>query len=348
MKKINKQITLGRDANGKRIIKWIHADSVQDFERQKFELKKQHEAIRNPSNVTFLDYSKQWLETYKSNKSINTYSMYKHALNKCISLNPIRVKDIVHSNVQAVISSYADHPRLCQQIALTLKQIFAVACKDGIILINPALDVELPKYRPKEKTVLTEQQRKIIREVDLQPQDRLFLDLLYYFGLRRGEALALTRSDFDFTALLLTVNKSIAFDGNNATVKATKTQVRRYVPIPEAIAPKLKKALSKCDFIIFQTENGQQITLSGFRRMWDRIQKSVNKAAGGNGSFKAFTLTPHMLRHDYATRLYYVPGISTKKKADILGHSERLFLELYSHLDDKKEDLQTFQKLMNF
>ena len=96
------------------------------------------------------------------------------------------------------------------------------------------------------------------------------------------------------------------------------------------------------------TRGSQYYTRSIVRGMWRRIEKAINEELGANGNLKLLHITPHMIRHDYATRLYYVNGISPKKKADILGHSERLFTELYSHLDSEKEVLEQFQNAMNF
>lgn len=348
MKKINKQITLGHDASGRRIRKWIHADSLSDFRKQEFEIRKAFDAVKNPSEETFHAYAAAWVETYKAHKSANTSAMYKRAVAKCRTLDPVRIKDITRSQLQAVINQHIDHPRTCQQIALTLKQIFKSAIKDGMIAINPAEDLELPQYKAREKRALTNEERSIIKTIELAPKDRLFLDILYYFGLRRGEAIALTRSDFDFKRLELKVNKSIAFAQNRPISKSTKTNSGRVVPIPAKRLNKLRNAVEGCDFLLFTTEEGNPMTKSAFRCMWNRIRKAVNEAAGGNENFPVLDISPHDLRHDYATRLYYVPGISTKKKAAILGHQEKLFLELYSHLDSDREDMKKFQKLMNF
>lgn len=348
MKKINKQITLGYNASGRRIRKWIHADTLAEFRQQEYELRKAYDKVKNPSDISFGKYAKAWLKTYKANKSSNTYAMYDRAVAKCEEISSLRVCDITRSQLQRVINSYVDQPRTCQQINLTFKQIFKTAIIDGMIAINPAEGLELPTYKAKERRAFTEDERKIIKSVELKAQDRLFLDILYYFGLRRGEAIALTRSDFDFKRLELKVSKSIAFTQNRPNTKPTKTNTVRLVPIPAKIAKTLQKRIAECEFLLFTTETGAPMTLSAYRRMWNRIQKAVNQAAGGSDSFPIFKIKAHDLRHDYATRLYYVPGISTKKKAAILGHQERLFLELYSHLDDGREDLKKFQKLMNF
>jgi site-specific recombinase XerD len=70
--------------------------------------------------------------------------------------------------------------------------------------------------------------------------------------------------------------------------------------------------------------------------MWDSITTTLGKAAG-----EKVELTPHMLRHNYCTELcYQVPAISTKMIARLLGDDERMVLEVYSHIQEEKEDLQ--------
>lgn len=45
-------------------------------------------------------------------------------------------------------------------------------------------------------------------------------------------------------------------------------------------------------------------------------------------------LTAHIFRHNYATMLYY-SGISMKKAAQLMGHSDtKIIMEVYAHLDD--------------
>jgi site-specific recombinase XerD len=83
--------------------------------------------------------------------------------------------------------------------------------------------------------------------------------------------------------------------------------------------------------------------------MWDSIMTSLNVAMGYNpdakkdrGEKPITELTPHMLRHNYCTELcYQVPAISTKMIARLLGDDERMVLEVYSHIQEEKEDLQS-------
>ncbi len=51
-------------------------------------------------------------------------------------------------------------------------------------------------------------------------------------------------------------------------------------------------------------------------------------------------LTAHIFRHDYCTQLcYQVPRISTKMIAKMLGDTEKMVLDVYSHIDEEKEDV---------
>ena len=50
-------------------------------------------------------------------------------------------------------------------------------------------------------------------------------------------------------------------------------------------------------------------------------------------------LTPHIFRHNYCTELcYQIPKISTKEIARLLGDSEKMVLEVYSHIVEDKEN----------
>ena len=57
-------------------------------------------------------------------------------------------------------------------------------------------------------------------------------------------------------------------------------------------------------------------------------------------------LTVHIFRHNYATMLYY-SGISLKKAAALMGHADtKMIMEVYSHLNEQKEQTET--KLNSF
>ena len=62
-------------------------------------------------------------------------------------------------------------------------------------------DLELPSYKSKEKRALTELEIRAIKTADFTGREKCFIYLLYGCGLRRGEALALTKYDISLKML---------------------------------------------------------------------------------------------------------------------------------------------------
>ena len=132
--------------------------------------------------------------------------------------------------------------RTQEQILLTLKQVIKAAISDKYITpgIYPELfdGIKIKRVKKTDKRPLTELERKAVFSADFTDMQRAFVYIIYGCGLRRGEALALTRSDFDFKSKKLKVNKSLAFDKNEPYIKSTKSQNGiREVPVPAVVFP---------------------------------------------------------------------------------------------------------------
>ena len=85
-------------------------------------------------------------------------------------------------------------------------------------------------------------EKEAVFSADFINMQKAFVYIIYGCGLRRGEALALERSDFDFEHKKLSVSKSLAFDENTPYIKSTKSQNGiREVPIPSNVLPFLRE-----------------------------------------------------------------------------------------------------------
>ena len=296
-------------------------------------------------DISLYEYALEWLDTYKVNRSRNTYLMYKNIIDKhIIDLADIPLQSLTHSRLQVLINDRSDRPRTCQQLLLTLRQVLKSAAKSQLIPINVSYelvaDLELPAYKSKEKRALADLEIKAIKTADFIDREKCFVYLLYGCGLRRGEALALTKYDISFEKAEINVCKSMAFDGNNSYIKETKTvRGQRTVPMPGYLFDFLKEYIKTVDNYLITKADGSMSTQSSFDRMWEQIIKKMNTAAGGTNEVKAIhNLTPHIFRHNYCTRLcYQVPAISTKMIAKLLGDTERMVSEVYSHILAEKE-----------
>ena len=306
------------------------------------------------SNITFGEYARQWLENSKATREYNTVRMYKTTLSSCFDdINEVPLGALTHSAFQTCINNKQDHPRTCQLIYITFRQIIKSAVRDRLLpqgaLFDIADDISLPAYSKPVKRPLTEQEKTAIALADLSEMKRAYVAILFYCGLRKSEALALTPADFDFKSNSVNISKVIVFDGNRSFVKPyTKSNNgMRSVPLPAPCIAILKDYVGKCGSTLFHGLNGAYMTSSAYKRMWESILSSMNVALGYNPNAKKDraekpiqNLSAHTFRHNYCTELcYQVPLISTKKIARLMGDTEKMVLDVYSHIRDEQEDI---------
>ncbi|MCM1225293.1 MAG: site-specific integrase, partial [Lachnospiraceae bacterium] len=260
-------VMVGYKPNGKPNNIFLSAKTEKELRNKVVELKmkmKSGEMVKQ-SDTLLKDYADSWMETYKASAGINTRAMYNNAVNKHIKpeLGHLPLNKIVRSDIQKLINDNQEHPRTCEIIKMTMVQILNSAIEDKLLHENVARKVTLPKRHKAEKRALTELEKEAIKKADFTMQEKSFVLLLFYFGLRRGEVLALTRSDIDFKKKTLTVNKTVVFDVNNPVIKngAKSDAGNRILPIPESAEPFLREFLKSLDtFYLFPGKNTETLS----------------------------------------------------------------------------------------
>lgn len=331
---------------------FLSAKTEKELREKIFELKTQIKAgeCLKDSEMLLEEYAKSWVETYKSAAGINTRAMYDNALNHYImpKLGHLPINKIVRSDVQKLINENQEHSRTCEIIKMTLVQILNSAIDDRLLQENVAKKVALPKRHKTEKRALTELEKKALKTADFTFQEKAFVMLLFYFGLRRGECLALTKADINIKNKTLTVNKTVVFDVNKPIVKfgAKSEAGNRIIPIPDGAEAFLGDFLKSVDtFYLFPGKTTETLSKTQYVKMWERIVKKMNAAVTSEkekeiGAEPIQGLTAHIFRHNYCTMLYY-SGVSQKKAVELMGHSDlKMIMEVYAHLDEQKEAVQ--------
>lgn len=331
----------------------VSKKSSGDLEKQVNRLRSQVENGKfvQDTDILFSDYADNWLKTKKGVREKNTKAMYANIIDKHFSpLQDVKLTDIRNSHFQLVINSALDKPRTCQQIYVTFKQILKMAVTDNLIgpgmYENIVSDINLPKYTRSEKRPLTQLERDAIPKADFTDREKAFVYIIYSCGLRRGEALALSKFDFKFEEgkSSVSITKALIFVNNASEIKSMpKTDNGfRTLPIPDATAAFLKSYIDglRGTNLFTTCRTGGTMTHSAYVKMWASIVKKINYAAGGTDAFpKVDGLTAHLFRHNYCTNLCYrVPEISIKKIAYLMGDTERMVLNVYNHIMDEKED----------
>lgn len=327
--------------------------SSADLERQVNALKAKVENGQyvQDTSILFLDYAKEWLKVKKGAREKNTQAMYKNIVEKHLSfLSGVRLSEIRNSHFQLAINRAMDKPRTCQQIYITFRQILKMAVTDNYIGSGMyemiCSDISLPKYVRKEKRALTKVEKDALPKAEFTEREKAFVYIIYYCGLRRGEALALSKFDFSFKGNKSTVSitKALIFQNNAPEIKPMpKTDNGfRTVPLPMQAAEFLKGYISGLDGAqLFSSQNNPLVTQSSYVKMWESIVRKMNRAAGGTDAFPVIDgLTAHIFRHNYCTELCYrVPEISIKKIAHLMGDTEKMVMDVYNHIIDEREDV---------
>lgn len=194
---------------------------------------------------------------------------------------------------------------------------------------NPARRVTIPKNSVQnERRSLTEKEIGLV--LKLQHKARPAVLIMMLCGLRVGEMLPLRLDDIDFENKIVHINKSTQrVSGNEFTVKkGTKNGKNRNIPIPSTLVDELMetKTLSKSPYIC-SNSSGIMHTPSSWKRIFESyiielnaLNNNINKY---NPNFRKSLdkITAHMLRHTYASMLYFA-GVDVLTAQKLLGHSD--------------------------
>ena len=329
----------GTYSNGKKHYKYIRSSkSSKDLEAKVklfMESIDQRKYVSH-NDVMFHDYALQWLKVYKVDVSPNTIAMYKNIIDKHLTVDvPI---SLIGRNILVDVANKSKGPRTRQQIVLTLKQICKSAVRDKLMSQTTFDDIFTDvkvKYKSPEKRALYPYEKEAIKNANFSDRERAFVYILYYCGLRRGEACALTGKDIDFEKKLLTVNKAVYFDVNDPYIKDTKNGKHRIIPIPNEAISALYEYVS--EGYVFHMSNGKIITKSSLDKMWRSIIQKMNEVS----SEPIEGLTPHIFRHNYcATLCGQIPTISINRIAELLGDSKQMVVDVYNHSIESKEKVE--------
>ena len=373
------QVYLGCDENGKRKYKTVYGSTQKDADEKADTVKAMLRKGLNitTSNNTFNDWADLWItvkSTEASFKHIRTYNgllAHFRAAFGDVPISKIRQVDI--QNV--IISNAAKNPntnkpaakKTLHALKSTVVQIFQLAIENRIIDYNPAQNVKIPANAPQDKRrALTDEEQKWITDTEHRAKPAAMI--MMYAGLRRGELIPLMWRDIDLDEHTITVNKSVEVVNNQFIVKdGAKTAAgERVIDIPGVLVEYLKnlKNEPRNGLYVCVNAKGFMHTDTSWRRMWDSYLLDLNIKYGDfSGYMKApkskydpagvpFVIpriTPHWLRHTYATLLYFA-GVDVMTARDQMGHADiKTLLDIYTHLDKlhKRKAMSKLDEYLN-
>ena len=320
-----------KNFNGKRITFYSKAKTeraaIRDIENQ---MMKYAEKITRTKK--FAEIAEAWKEEHIENVSYKTWQGYNAHYNRALyEFGDYLISEIDVPDVQNYINRLGKQQysqKTVKSALSVISLIFDQAIIEKQIAINPCKFVKIPQGLSKKERELpsNEEIEKVLNGVNCHFGE--FAYLILHTGLRRGEALALHSDNIDFEKKIIKVCQSVYFKSNQAEIKPPKTQSGyRSVYLLDCLIPILK---DKEGYIFGKTK---PMSEQAFKRAWERYCRE-----------SGVTITPHQLRHGYATILYD-NEIGPKTAQKLLGHSDyKTTFEIYTHISESKNK-EDFEKL---
>lgn len=192
---------------------------------------------------------------------------------------------------------------------------------------DPMQHIDTPKKQQKlPDTLSLEEVERLIQTPDTKTllgiRDRALLEVMYATGLRVSEVINLRLSDVHLNmALLQTMGKG---------------EKERIVPLGDLAIDWIERYLDEArpllvgkhpdETALFVNHHGKQLSRQG---VWKNLKQIVREA----GIFK--TVTPHTLRHSFATHLLE-NGADLRTVQELLGHADISTTQIYTHITKKR------------
>ena len=184
----------------------------------------------------------------------------------------------------------------------------------------PRAPRRLPAYVPESR--MTDVVERIFSDLDSADyrtaRDAMLVFLIYASGVRLAEVVGIDVEDFEDDFRLLRVLGKGDKERMVPLVERLRTEVKRYIErfLADKICKKAKNAL-------FLSMRGERISRSDVQRSVARLLREC----GVQGK-----LSPHVLRHTFATHLLN-DGADMREIQELLGHQSLRATQVYTHND---------------
>jgi len=186
---------------------------------------------------------------------------------------------------------------------------------------DPSLLIEIPKAPKVLPKVLSLAEVEALIEVpdssEFGLRDKAMLELLYATGMRVSELLSLNLSDVNLTMGFVRCLGKGSKERIIPLGKLAINSIEQYLKMA-----RMKLLGKKQNDALFLNHHGNRMSRQGF---WKNLKKQAEKANIQH------ELTPHTLRHSFATHLLE-NGADLRSVQEMLGHADISTTQIYTHV----------------
>ena len=312
--------------NGKQFLGKTDTEAKQKRDKYKYECEN---GIERTEPITVYDLAASWLPVAKAGIANTTYNQYATIMEKLTEvIGDKYVSAVSPADIKKVWVSYVGKSQsYINKASFLYKSFFQYAMENRYCTFNPVLSTSAKPHKGSRGThrQLTKEEINLIETVPHRVQAAAMFMLKA--GLRRGEVLALKKSDiYDGK---IHVYNAVKFVKNRPVVGGTKNESSaRSVPLFASILP----FVDGIQNYVLPDVNGEVCSETAFQRAWESYLHTLSMVANHKISFR-----PHDLRHTFVT-VARDKGIDPKTVMLWCGHSsERMSLQIYDHITESRE-----------
>jgi integrase/recombinase XerD len=207
-----------------------------------------------------------------------------------------------------------------------VKAFYAFALREGLVKRDPTENVRAPRaFRGLPRYLTPAQVEALLKAPDPKTivglRDRAVLEVLYATGLRASELTGLELAGLDLELGLVRV---LGKGGKERLVPLGREARRWVAQYLEKVRPELVG--ERASSLVFPSPRGGRLTAMG---LWGIVRRHAVRAGVER------ILTPHVLRHSFATHLLE-RGADLRALQAMLGHADISTTEIYTHVSRER------------
>jgi integrase/recombinase XerD len=308
--------------------------------------------------MTSMNFIEQFLETMTAERGIskNSHASYKRDLldfNNFLLKEKLLEQQVQLQDVQNFIMYLALNKLAARSInrkISTLKTYYEFLISERHMNYNPALMIDLPKYSTKLPDCLNIDEVRILInycDTDKTPEGirlKAMINLLYASGLRVSELVSLKIASILIDQSSGTISKVFTITGKGNKERAIIINDQTVLAITEYL--KVRK-------FFFRDQSDKEViylfpSASKQGYMTRQNFALLLKQAALNSGLDPVHVSPHVLRHSFATHLLH-GGADLRVIQELLGHADIGTTQIYTHLQTEhlKKTLDNCHPLNN-
>ena len=261
------------------------------------------------------------------NASAHTRRNYHDDLTRFFDLlGHQRLRDITPLEIRRFLVAQSEGGMSKRTIARRLsclRSFFRFCCRERLLTRNPAAVVPTPRLDHRLPTFLDEEQMRRLLQAPPTDRwqglrDRAILEALYSTGVRVSELVGANLDDLE------EISGTIIVRGKGKKERLCPIGRTAMQAIQQYLAKRPKKLKHPTAIFV-----GQKLTRLTARSI-DRMLTRYAAAAGVPG-----TITPHSLRHTFATHLLD-HGADLRSVQELLGHASLATTQVYTHITPQR------------